>query len=68
MSTLGLNSIAHCEEFAQHFADKIVWICSDLGAPFDADPVDVTLTPACSVTMDTFQSVHPEGVDKTLRE
>ena len=62
------HTVTCCEEFAQHFARKIVQICSDLDAVIVSGPVNKTMAPACSVLMDEFQFLQPDDVVRILGE
>ena len=74
LSCLGLqeenvdHSAAHCEQFAQYFADKITSLCSNLDVIIDAVPVDATLALTCPVIMDTFQLMQAKNEDRVLGE
>uniref|UniRef100_R4GD80 Reverse transcriptase domain-containing protein n=1 Tax=Anolis carolinensis TaxID=28377 RepID=R4GD80_ANOCA len=62
------DSAACCEAFARFFADKVTSICSGFDTILTAVSGDVTRAPACSILMDSFQSVLLEDVDKVLGE
>lgn len=46
------QSTAYYEDFAQHFAEEVAWIHSDLDAVVDADPVGIILFPSVPIIMD----------------
>ena len=60
--------LACFEIIAQHFADKVTRIHSDLDDVVNTGPVDVTVAPACPVLMGKFQVLQPDDLDRTLGE
>ncbi|KAF7238951.1 TOX high mobility group box family member 2, partial [Varanus komodoensis] len=60
-------SMAHCDDFAQHFKEKIAQIRHELDSTSDSDPLgEVPMTPSGQILMDEFQLLQPDDVDKVL--
>ncbi|KAF7251480.1 Papilin [Varanus komodoensis] len=60
-------SMAHCDDFAQHFKEKIAQIRHKLDSTSDSDPLgEVPMTPSGQILLDEFQLLRPDDVDKVL--
>uniref|UniRef100_A0A8D2LRL2 Reverse transcriptase domain-containing protein n=1 Tax=Varanus komodoensis TaxID=61221 RepID=A0A8D2LRL2_VARKO len=60
-------SMAHCDNFAQHFKEKITQIRHELDSTSDSDPLgEMPMTPSGQILMDEFQLLQPDDVDKVL--
>ncbi|KAF7248050.1 Dihydropyrimidinase-related protein 1 [Varanus komodoensis] len=60
-------SVAHCDDFAQHFKDKIAQICHELDSKVDTVPEGgASRALSGPPLLDEFQLLWPEDVDKVL--
>ncbi|KAF7254271.1 CMP-N-acetylneuraminate-beta-1,4-galactoside alpha-2,3-sialyltransferase [Varanus komodoensis] len=59
--------IACCDDFAQHFKEKIAQICHELDSTSDSDPLgEVPMSPSGQILLDEFQLLRLDDVDKVL--
>ncbi|KAF7252305.1 hypothetical protein EYD10_02240, partial [Varanus komodoensis] len=60
-------SITRCDDFAQHFKEKIAQIHHELDSTSDSDSVgEVPMLPSGHILLDEFQLLWPNDVDKVL--
>ncbi|KAF7247621.1 RNA-directed DNA polymerase from mobile element jockey [Varanus komodoensis] len=60
-------SAACCDDFAQHFREKVAQIRHDLDSTVDLNPVrEVSRAPSGPSLLDEFQLLRPDKVDKVL--
>ncbi|KAF7252318.1 Solute carrier family 22 member 7 [Varanus komodoensis] len=60
-------SITRCDDFAQHFKEKIAQIHHELDSTSDSDSIgEVPILPSGHILLDEFQLLRPNDVDKVL--
>ncbi|KAF7245646.1 putative RNA-directed DNA polymerase from transposon BS [Varanus komodoensis] len=60
-------SITLCDNFVQHFKEKVAQICHELDSPRDSDSLEeVPMLPSGHILLDEFQLLRPDDVDKVL--
>ncbi|KAF7246590.1 Craniofacial development protein 2 [Varanus komodoensis] len=61
--------MACCDNFAQHFKEKIAQIRHELDSTIDSDPLgEIPMTPSGQILMNEFQLIQPDDVDKVLEQ
>ncbi|KAF7249427.1 Galectin-related protein, partial [Varanus komodoensis] len=59
--------VAHCDNFAQHFKEKIAQIRHKLDSTSDSDSLgEMLMSPSGHILLDEFHLLRPDDVDKVL--